>query len=70
MDAVTVEHVAHWGKDGAWVRVLNVPAWECQGHGDTIFDPEVVDRLQQLVRAGRDGAVRLEELAVKEFGAG
>lgn len=70
MATVTVEHVSRWGSDGPWVRVLNVPGWKCQGHGDVVFDGDVVDRLQELVRAGRSGALRVEEMAVKEFGGG
>lgn len=60
------DFVGHWG-DGPYVRVEQVPVWECERCGWREFDPEVVDELQRLARAGTRDAIRVEEIAVKRF---
>jgi YgiT-type zinc finger domain-containing protein len=34
------------------VIVENVPAWVCEQCGETYFDPEVVERIQDLIWSG------------------
>lgn len=61
-----VEHISRW-REGPWVRILHVPAWKCSRGHDAVFEPEVVDRLQEMVRAGKSGSLRTEEMSVKDF---
>lgn len=35
--------------DGRLIVVENVPAWVCEQCGETVFDPDVVERLQALI---------------------
>jgi YgiT-type zinc finger domain-containing protein len=39
---------------GGFVVVENVPAWECEVCGETYFDPDVVERLQNLIWSGAE----------------
>ena len=34
---------------GNFIIVENVPAWVCEQCGDTLYDPETVDRLQKYI---------------------
>lgn len=67
MVAIETEHVSHWGEEGAYVRVTGVPAWKCYRCGQVVFDHDVSLRLEALVRAGMDGADRVEPLALKRY---
>lgn len=35
--------------EGRLIIVENVPAWVCEQCGETYFDPEVVERIQNLI---------------------
>lgn len=67
MHETRVECVDRWGNKGPYVRVTGVPAWVCDRCGEQEFSEDVVVRLQKLVRAGAEGASRIEDLPVKEF---
>lgn len=49
-----------------FVVVENVPAWECEQCGETYFDPEMVERLQNLIHSGAE-PVRLIETPVYDL---
>jgi len=66
---VRIDYVGRWGNDGPYVRVTDVPAWECDRCGERTFDHEVAVRLDRLVRDGSSGAERIDPLPVKGFGA-
>lgn len=45
-------HLSHWGDDGRWVLVTDVPVFQCELCGNEYLKDDVADRLEQLVRAG------------------
>ncbi|MBI5667537.1 MAG: type II toxin-antitoxin system MqsA family antitoxin [Chloroflexi bacterium] len=40
--------------EGGFILIENVPAWECEQCGETYFDPDVVERLQNLIWSGAE----------------
>ena len=50
------------------VVIENVPAWVCEQCGETYFDPEIVDRVQQLIWSEAE-PVRVVETDVYDLNA-
>ncbi len=38
--------------EGRLIVIENVPAWVCQQCGETYYDPDVVDRIQDVIWSG------------------
>jgi YgiT-type zinc finger domain-containing protein len=52
--------------EGHFVIIEYVPAWVCEQCGEIYYDPEVVDRIQQLIWSG-EAPARTVETPVYEF---
>ncbi len=56
-----------WYK-GRLILIENVPAWVCEQCGETYFDPEVVERVQNLIWSDAE-PVRVVETPVYDLNA-
>ena len=54
--------------EGHPVVVENVPAWVCTQCGETYLDPDVVERLQQVIWS-KEPPIRVVETPVYDLGA-
>lgn len=43
------EWVSTQGVEGRLVVIENVPAWVCEQCGETFYDPDIVERIQNIV---------------------
>jgi len=53
--------------EGRLIVIENVPAWVCEQCGETYYDPDVVERIQNLIWSGGD-PIRMVETAVYDLG--
>lgn len=43
------EWVSTQGVEGRLIVIENVPAWVCEQCGETFYDPDIVERIQNIV---------------------